>query len=933
MKKILLLFVFLTFAFGIAACTREVDLDLDAPQNLDITDGVLTWDAVPEADHYVVFVNDAEYEVEETTFDLTTLDLAPDTYAVSVVAAKDDKVSIPSAVLNYVVTDGTVDTVDAPTGVAISAGVLTWNAVTDATGYIVYVGSLSYSVTTTSIDLSTKNIPVGTHNVYVVAKKDALTSDNSATVTYTVEQNVSQDNIITSVLGVINSNYEKDMTEDDFEDEWAYNEYLTTYDMVEAYAGAAISMGMSENQAVMFFDDAMDMAMNMPMMTGLDDFLFELEILDLYGMDHQDLANIVYQFALVMLESGIRGQTLDIAYYTEEIPMYEQQITDIVLTQDYIDAYDYMKSFATVDEYDGLDAFFSGNHREFRYSVEEIYYALVYGYNFYPEDYYFEDEMMSEYLTDMQIIMVAMYQDVQGQAFINNMFSELEALFNLYDAIEWKHEAEMHVEELTQMNTMMGEMLTLMATEETQFKGSLEVVFEFLLTVKDTFPQNSIDLIDGAISGDALTLTEGLIIKDEMVLMLQNALPAATDFELLYETVLIISGELTDADITTGLQYAQVNGQISHASINLFLSLIGDIDETLITGGQAILDQAYDEVYEYYDFENNPLVIIDFALYVIDYLDQFKLDYATEIAALEALTTPAYEEYYYMLAIENIIYQVENDAYMPENEKTIMLGMLEDLKLEFDTYKALSDLLGGAANDVFRYVVDTEARIIKTVIALNENQGTNMIQMMVDLEQLINDINMIDLELFEGVTSAEFDIILDAARLPLKTALQMEGVVLPFDTMYEALKPYINTVMLNTINLQADLMAQADLIDLDAFILNTNLSTPELGIGLAIVEVLDNTFTAANEALVLATVDIVFDQIIEYTDIFALTGATQAEVDQMQIDVKAQLNMIFDEVEAIALLDADNLTLADEERIYNFMMMFGSEQQEEPIIT
>jgi hypothetical protein len=513
------------------------------------------------------------------------------------------------------------------------------------------------------------------------------------------------------------------------------------------------------------------------------------------------------------------------------------------------------------------------------------------------------------------------------------MFYELQPLFDLYHAMDWKNHAEMRIDELVQMNVMMDELLTLMIAEEAQFKGSLEVVFEFLLTVKDTFPQNSIDLIDGAISGDALTLTEGLIIKDEMVLMLQNALPAATDFELLYETVLIISGELTNADITTGLQYAQVNGQISHASINLFLSLIGDIDETLITGGQAILDQAYDEVYEYYDFENNPLVVIDFALYVIDYLDQFKLDYATEIAALEALTTPAYEEYYYMLAIENIIYQVENDAYMPENEKTIVLGMLEDLKLEFDTYKALSDLLGGAANDVFRYVVDTEARIIKTVIALNENQGTNMIQMMVDLEQLINDINMIDLELFEGVTSAEFDIILDAARLPLKTALQMEGVVLPFDTMFEALKPYINTVMLNTINLQADLMAQADLIDLDAFILNTNLSTPELGIGLAIAEVLDNTFTAANETLVLATVDIVFDQIIEYTDIFALTGATQAEVDQMQIDVKAQLNMIFDEVEAIALLDADNLTLADEERIYNFMMMFGSEQQEEPIIT
>ena len=194
MKKILLFIVLFTFLFGLAACNREVDLDLEAPQNLDITDGILTWDAVPDADHYVVFVDEAEYEVTATTYDLTALELAPGTYAVSVVAAKDDKISIPSSVLNYEVTEGTVDTVDAPTNVQINAGVVSWTAVTDATSYVVYVGSLSYSVTTTSLDLTTKNIPVGTHTVYVVAKKDALTSENSASVTYVVEAEFSDVN-------------------------------------------------------------------------------------------------------------------------------------------------------------------------------------------------------------------------------------------------------------------------------------------------------------------------------------------------------------------------------------------------------------------------------------------------------------------------------------------------------------------------------------------------------------------------------------------------------------------------------------------------------------------------------------------------------------------------------------------------------------------
>jgi hypothetical protein len=677
--------------------------------------------------------------------------------------------------------------------------------------------------------------------------------------------------------------------------------------------------------------------MGMPMMTGLDDFLLELEILDDYDMDHEDLAAMVYEFVKVMLESGIRSQTLEITYINEQIAMYTEEINTITADQDYIDAYNFMKSYATVDEYDGLDAFFSGEVQELAYIIDEIYNLLVYGYDFYPEYYYFEDEMTFEYVIDLEIIMTAMYQDTEngGQTFINNIFTELDIVYDLYDAMRWKRYAMENVEELEQNNIMMGELFTIMETDEATVKGSLEVVFEFLLTVKNTFPQDSIDLIDDLINGDELTLTEGLIIKDEMVLMLQNALPAAADFELLYETALIISGGLTDTDITTGLQYAQINGQISHASINLFLDFIGDIDETLITDGIDILDQAYNDVEGYYDFESNPVVLIDFALYVIDYVDEFNVDYATEIAALEALVSPSYKEYYFVLAIENIIYQIENDPYMPEDERLIVLGMLDELKDEFDTYNALSELLGDGAENALRYVIDTEARIIKTVIALNENEGTDMVQMMIDLEQLINDIHMIDAEFFGDVTSANIDVLLDAARLPLKTAFEMEGIDLAFDTTFDHIKPFVNTLILNVLGLKEDLLVEADLIDLDAFILNENLSSPDLGVGLAIIEVLNSTFTTANQTMILGSVDIFFDSIIEYSEIMAFVtadGTTQAEIDQIQLDTKTQLNMIFDEIEAIYALDEDNLTLADEERIYEFLMMFGSEQQEEPML-
>ncbi len=83
-----------------------------------------------------------------------------------------------------------------------------------------------------------------------------------------------------------------------------------------------------------------------------------------------------------------------------------------------------------------------------------------------------------------------MYQDTQGQDFIDDFFNELQVVFELYDAVDWKNYVEMRVEELNQNNILMGEILTVMETEDETLKGSLEVVFEFLLTVKDTFPQN-----------------------------------------------------------------------------------------------------------------------------------------------------------------------------------------------------------------------------------------------------------------------------------------------------------------------------------------------------------------------------------------------------------------------------------------------------------
>ena len=82
-----------------------------------------------------------------------------------------------------------------PTGLDIDEdGVLTWNAVTNASGYIVYDGNNvlagDIASTVTSYDLTTANLTDGEHSISVAAKGDGVTysnSDKSTAVPYTVE--------------------------------------------------------------------------------------------------------------------------------------------------------------------------------------------------------------------------------------------------------------------------------------------------------------------------------------------------------------------------------------------------------------------------------------------------------------------------------------------------------------------------------------------------------------------------------------------------------------------------------------------------------------------------------------------------------------------------------------------------------------------------
>ncbi len=81
MKKVLLLLFIVIASFGFVGCNNggsEIDINLDeyiaTPSNLEITDKILSWDEVENADGYVIYVNGEEGETVTTnSYDFSSL--------------------------------------------------------------------------------------------------------------------------------------------------------------------------------------------------------------------------------------------------------------------------------------------------------------------------------------------------------------------------------------------------------------------------------------------------------------------------------------------------------------------------------------------------------------------------------------------------------------------------------------------------------------------------------------------------------------------------------------------------------------------------------------------------------------------------------------------------------------------------------------------
>ncbi len=174
---------------------------LDAPTNLVITEGVLTWDAVADATSYEIYTkngnaNEVLFATVLSTDALSvTLPVELGNYQVKVIATADGR-GDNSAVINYIVAAEELTALDAPViSLDSETNIISWDAISNANGYEIQVNDLTVSTNETSFDLINITNAAGTYNVVVVAKGDYVYYSNSTSsnsVEYTITQSLTK---------------------------------------------------------------------------------------------------------------------------------------------------------------------------------------------------------------------------------------------------------------------------------------------------------------------------------------------------------------------------------------------------------------------------------------------------------------------------------------------------------------------------------------------------------------------------------------------------------------------------------------------------------------------------------------------------------------------------------------------------------------------
>jgi hypothetical protein len=931
-------FLFLIFLGAVALYGCEQSSTLDKPTNVTLTGDVVSWDAVTGAESYIVVVNGTEHVTTVTTFDLSTLNLTSGNYTVTVVARKGTALSSPSTGITYVV-QGSDITLTAPI-VNLTGNILSWQAVTNATSYQIIVnGTVSTTTTQNTFDLSTLNLTAGSYAITVKATAGTVLSQASAIRNYTVISVENREVIYASLLSAINPTYAPNMTEDDFQNEFEYDMYVRMETMTNLYLDVALSEGMDPVQMVqmMSFMVELPVVFEDPQPSLLKE---EFDKLGAYGMSPEVFASFVLSLGHEALGIALEEMQDNLAYYEDEILNKQAEIsawmggTEFTTMRNALLAHVALEDQVLFGQFlmnlESIDVLRVIN------ASKDYANALYYEYTPYLDYYYYGDE--TDQYIDLFFRIINHAKQMNDTAFMTSMISYypnlLDPIYDVYYEISDLAFFNERIEDIQRQIEMATIIIDMLENEPEYIRTIIEEVGTYIQTVYQAVPASLVEDIEALLESGELSMSEVLILKDEVVQILIDTIPAESSFEIFYETLITMAGSMFGYNVTTVAGHAGTMAQIQRNSTLLGLEFLLSIDETAINEFQAITDGMvtqgyYDEFEEmYYEGYTDPTKVAELIVFVLTYLDNFLTEQATLVSAIEAIdVTPMVVDFVgFGVAIAKT--QLEDELDPALYAKVSML--LDELIIQLPNYIEFYELVYEMDKALIQHVVVTEGAFLFDIVDFIENDEKdpemvlNFIELMVD--------HVMD---YRGLIRSDIDQTFVTAwvntmKLPMMGACIEGGIDDDCDAIFEDIKPHLIEVILNVLELEEAVMTELD--GVTNIYAQINLWGVEFETGLMIHVILSlDEVMDQKRALIDETIAIIIDDILGNTELQALLQIDAQMLIEIEADITEGIAHIDAEADRISGYAFNNLTPEQLDEIHQFFNMF-SNSEEPPMI-
>lgn len=936
MKRFYFLFLIVLGAVALYGC--EQSSTLGKPTNVTLTGDVVSWDAVTGAESYIVVVNSTEHVTTATTFDLSTLNLTAGNYTITVVAKKGTTLSAPSTGITYVVQGSSV-TLTAPI-VNLTGNLLSWQAVVNATGYQIIVnGNVSTTTTQTTFDLTTLNLTPGAYTITVKATAGTELSQASAPRNYTVISVENREVIYASLLSAINPTYTPNMTEDDFENEFEYNMYVRMETMTNLYLDVALSEGMDPVQMVqmMSFMVELPVVFEDPQPSLLKE---EFDKLGAYGMSPEIFASFVLSLGHEALGIALEEMQDNLAYYEDEILNKQAEINAWMGGTEFTTMRNALLAHVAVEDQVLFGQFLMNLesidvHRVINASKDYAN-ALYYEYTPYLEYYYYGDE--TDQYIDLFVRIINHAKQMNDTAFMTSMISYypnlLDPIYDVYYEISDLAYFNERIEEIQRQIEMVTMIIDMLENEPEYVRTIIEEVGTYIQTVYQAVPASLVEDIEALLESGELSMSEVLILKDEVVQILIDTIPAESSFEIFYETLITMAGSMFGYNVTALAGHAGTMAQIQRNSTLLGLEFLLSIDETAINEFQAITDGMvtegyYDEFEEiYYEGYTDPTKVVELVLYVLTYLDNFLTEQATLVSTIEAIdVTPMVVDFVgFGVAIAKTQLEDELDPAMFDK----VSALLDELVLQIPSYIEFYEMVYAMDKALIQHLIQTEGAMLFDLVEFMETEEKNP-EMVLNFIELMVD-HVMD---YRGLIRSDIDQDFITAwvslmKLPVQVACIEGGIDDDCDGVFEAIKPHLIEVILNVLELEEAVMAELD--SLTNIYAQINLWGVEFETGLMIHVIisLDHVFDQ-KRALMDETIAIVIDDILGNTDLQTLLGIDASMLIEIETNITDNIAHIDAEADRIAGYTFNNLTPTQIDEIHQFFEMFMN-QEEPPMV-